>query len=650
MSFMATTANILTLLKYYTSKQKSPFVEYNEFADYLHRYAQHHMSENSDLVVYCGSSYLETLDEELQQLIGKKQVVITSVHNKDHILVLPYLVEHYAAIYRSVESTITVPYPIYSDLPKNCPTSILTQVTALDTIYQFFEKQELNDKVLDSLVFDKGVPSVLFPSNIPVSVLVSTALGKLQHLLAKGESHDYFLKKLSISNPGKELSIKSFFAQFVAKPEAALDVIKDTGETFYYWSQLFFFIKQDYTKLKDLTPEDTNILQAVAIAEIATSYYKSKASERQVKNEAFEVLDRLLKNPPYYHSMSDILKMKDPSGVLLLGQYKEDELKAHLDFLTTESQPNELPDLLIFKVSEEEGYFICKDKVMPLIIRLTNDARVLIRESLVKQWYKVLLDFETLPEMKESAAFERCLERELSSCEPILYGLLGSTFLSVIAFDDHTPGRVPLFRDGMLVPYSEMLMLSRAEIYSDAKIKLPFWYGLPVISWLMSLLLKKPKAKKPVKKQPVKTATRTLTDEERTVEQEKVRKLDTADSFDPKKSRKRELRKAAGEVEKLIVPPESTLDRELESYISEWNDRIGKRNHDNLTEDVNNLIRDYMRKTLRSLRTEAFTYDRIKSLADSLVSSPSMMQIKNHPALKHYIELYMVKLIKNLPA
>jgi hypothetical protein len=363
-------------------------------------------------------------------------------------------------------------------------------------------------------VFDKGVPSILFPSNIPVSVLVSTALGKLQHLLAKGESHDYFLKKLSISNPGKELSIKSFFAQFVAKPEAALDVIKDTGETFYYWSQLFFFIKQDYTKLKDLTPEDTNILQAVAIAEIATSYYKSKASERQVKNEAFEVLDRLLKNPPYYHSMSDILKMKDPSGVLLLGQYKEDELKAHLDFLTTESQPNELPDLLIFKVSEDEGYFICKDKVMPLIIRLTNDARVLIRESLVKQWYKVLLDFETLPEMKESAAFERCLERELSSCEPILYGLLGSNFLSVIAFDDHTPGRVALFRDGMLVPYSEMLMLSRAEIYSDAKIKLPFWYGLPVISWLMSILLKKPKAKKPVKKPPVKTATRTLTDED----------------------------------------------------------------------------------------------------------------------------------------
>ncbi|MCR5218946.1 hypothetical protein [Treponema sp.] len=647
---MATTANILTLLKYYTSKQKSPFVEYNEFADYIHRYAQHHMSENADLVVYCGASYLETLDEEIQHLVGQKQAVITSIHNKDHILVVPYLVEHYAAIYRSIETTVTVPYPIYSDIPKNCPTSILTQVSALDTIYELLDKQELSDRILYTLVFDKGVPSILFPSNVSVQVLISSALAKLQHLLAKGESHDYFLKKLSISNPGKELSIKSFFTQFVTKPEAALDVIKDTGETFYYWSQLFYFIKQDYTKLKDFTPEDMNILQAVAIAEIATSYYKSKASERQVKNEAFELLDRLLKNPPYYHSMADILKMKDPTGVLLLGQYKEDELKAHLDFLTTDAQANELPNLLIFKVSEDEGYFICKEKVMPLIIRLTNDARVLIRESLVKQWYKVLLDFETLPEMKETAAFERCLERELSSCEPILYGLLNSTFLSVIAFDDRTPGRVALYRDGMLVPFSEMLMLSRAEIYADARIKLPFWYGVPVISWIMKLLTKKPAAKKTVKKAPQKTATRTLTDEERAVETEKVRKLDTADSFDPKKSRKRELRKAASDVEKILVPAESTLDRELESFVGEWNDRIGKRNHDNLTEDVNNLIRDYLRKTLRSLRSEAFTYDRIKSLAESLVSSPSMMQIKNHPALKHYIELYMVKLVKNLPA
>ena len=76
---------------------------------------------------------------------------------------------------------------------------------------------------------------------------------------------------------------------------------------------------------------------------------------------------------------------------------------------------------------------------------------------------------------------------------------------------------------------------------------------------------------------------------------------------------------------------------------------IGKTAHDNLTEDVNSLIRDYMRKVLRTLHASGFTPERISSLADSLVSTPSLMKIKNTPALKRYTELFMIKLVKNIP-
>lgn len=647
---MATTANILTLLKYYTSKQKSPMVEFTEFTEYIRRYAQHHMNENSDLVVYCGNSYVENVNEEIQKLVTEHQVVMGSVGNKDCIFVVPYLVEQYACVYQNIESNCTIPFPNFIDLPKNTPHSVVTQVPAADIIYRLLDKPDLNDKNLYCIVFTKGVPSVLFPSSVNMRVLVDAALHKLQHLLQKEESHDYFLKKLTVSNPGKEISIKSFFSQFVARPEDALEVIKNTGETFYYWSQLFYFIKQDYNKLKDFTPEDINILQSVAVAEIATSYYKSRAAEKQQKDEAFECLDRLLKNPPYYFNMSDIVKMKDPTGVPLLGQYMEDELHNHLEKLSSESANNELPDLLIFKINDDDGYFIYKDKVMPLLIRLCNDARILIRESLVKLWYSYLLNYDSLPEMRESPAFERCLERELKNCEPVLYALLNSPFLSVIAFDDKTPGRVTLFRDGVLVPYSELLMISRAEILSDAKIKLPFWYSIPVFSWLLSLLFRKPKKKnKKNKNKTPQAATSIVMEEQKAKEAETVKKLDDSDKGDPKLSRKRELRKAAGVAEKQLVPENSSLDRELEGYLNEWNDRIGKKNHDNLTEDMNNLIRDYLRKTLRTLKTEPLTLERINSLSDALVDSPSMTKIKNHPALKRYVALYIIKLVKNLP-
>ena len=126
--------------------------------------------------------------------------------------------------------------------------------------------------------------------------------------------------------------------------------------------------------------------------------------------------------------------------------------------------------------------------------------------------------------------------------------------------------------------------------------------------------------------------------------------LDAQDSLDPKKSnRKKELRRAATNIEAQIVPENSTIDRELDSYMHEWNDRISKQAHDDLVEDINTLIRDYTRRVLRMNKTEVFTRDRISTLAAALVDTPTLMKIKNHPALKRYVELYMVKLIKNIP-
>ena len=157
------------------------------------------------------------------------------------------------------------------------------------------------------------------------------------------------------------------------------------------------------------------------------------------------------------------------------------------------------------------------------------------------------------------------------------------------------------------------------------------------------------KSKDKKKKDSSQAATaKTLEEEKRKSEQKEV-ELEAKDSADPQKNRKRELRKAAASVETKLVPQTSTIDRELQSYMQEWNDRLNKEAHDNLETDVNTLIRDYVRKTLRSLRTENLTAERISHLAESLVNTPSLMKIKNHAALKRYVELYMVKLIKNLP-
>lgn len=620
-------------------------IDYDQFADYVHRYAQHHIEENADLVAYCSADYKDTLDAELHNLMTDRQVAVTTVRNKDFLFVAAYLIETYAEIFTRIESNITVPFPSINDYPKAAPADLLTKRQADEFLYPHLEKDDLSDKTLYCLSFSKTVPSLLFPSSYSAVSLLNLALRKIQDLLHKDEAHDYFLKKLSISNPGKELSIKTFFNQFCTNPKAALDSLKSTGDNFYFWSQLCYFVKQDYTKLKDFTPEDISILQSVAIIEIATSFYKSKTSERIQKESAFEQLDVLLKNPPYYYSWNDITKMKDKAGIPLLGQYTEDQLREHLREKTTRTTGNQMPELLVFKLKEDTGYYICKERVIPLVMRLSNEVRVLVREALIKHWYHKLLEYEVLPEMKENDAFERCLEKEVSSMEPVLSALLNSAFLPVVAFEDQTPGYITLFKDGNLIPYSEILMTSRQEVLADAKLKLPFWYTMPVVSFFLKLLLKKNKKAGQVDDD---SAAMKIQQEKKDEEERILHQRNAEDSANPKNIRRRDLRKAAMDVEKFFVPENSTLERELKGYLMEWNDRIGKENFDNLTEDVNVLIRDYFRKVIRTMKAESFTADRIRLLADSLVNTPSMMKIKNHPALRRYTELYIIDIVKNL--
>ncbi|MFA6938110.1 MAG: hypothetical protein WCQ67_07745 [Treponema sp.] len=645
---MSTTSNIYTLLKFYASRQKTPMIDFNEFADYLKRYSQHHMEDNPDLACYIGNTD-EKLQEELDKLKESNQIVLVSQSaSKQLIFVLAYFIDKYASRYKEIESNTTIPFPIITEIEKNVPAEIVTKKSVTDIIYHLLETKEINDKTLYGLVFTKDIPTMLFPSSVSVNTLIEIALTKTRDMLRKDEYHDYFLKKLSISNPGKEMTSKTFFNHFIQKPEDELQKLKDSGDNFYFWSQLSYFIKQDYDKLKDFTAEDINVLQSVYITEAATSFYKSQAMKKLQKENAFNTLSVFMKHPPYYFTYSEISKMKDSNGISLVGQYTADELKNHLQKLLSQSEGTNLPEVLTFK-TDNEAYLIYKEKIMPLIVRLCSDARITVRDNISKVWTQTIKEFDTVPEMKDQNAFELCLQRETQATQPILYSLLNTSFLPLLSYDDEqdeNTNRLTLFKEGTLIPYSEILMMSRQEILTDIKIKLPFWYTMPFISWIASLILRKPKSKR--KKEHSKTAAEKIREEElaKVKEEEKKRKYELEN---PTQSKKQELREAAENVENAIVPKNSTLDRELFAYCREWNNLIGKQTSANLTEDVNSLIRDYMRKVLRTLKSTGFTPERIKSLAESLVESPSLQKIKNHEALEMYTELYMVKLVKNLP-
>jgi len=644
---MATTTNILALLKFFASKQKSAVIDYGEFCTYLRKYSEHHIEEQSSLVAYLQDT-AGTLQPELDKLIATKQIAMSETSNGKLVInVIPYFIEIFADKYKEIEITPALPFPTIIDLPKLTPKSIVSVENASDIVHRLLDKQELHDKTLYGLLLPNDEPIIILPSNIPIKLLVESSLEKVQNLLRREGYHDYFLKKLTATNPGKELTAKNFFNKFVDRPDHSINVLSETMDDFYLWHQLCYFIKQDYKKLKDYTQEDLSTIQAILITEIAANYYKNKAMDQSKRDNAFKMLDAFLNKPPYYFSYDSITKFVDTKGHPLLGQYTEEELKDWLQDETTGGDARSLPNLLVFKMEDEKRYFIYKTKVLPLVARLCTDARDVVKENITEHWYKVLKNFGTLQEMHDQNAFEARLEMELKENSPVLYSLLTVSFLPLLSYEqfgDNDDPKITLFANGELISYSDILLINRQEILTDSKIKLPFWYTIPVISWIAKLIFAPPKRNR--EKKPMTNTQKYYAQEE--LNSKNDAEDNAAISKTSNLSKKLQLRDAAREAEKALVNESSTIERELTSYEQVWNKKLGA-SRDNLTEDVNVLIRDYMRKVLRTLTPSGFTLDRIQNLANSLVKTPAMMKIGETDALERYVQLYIIKLVKNLP-
>ena len=75
---MATVTNILSLLKSFAMHQKSGYIHYIEFADYMRRFAQKHIAEHPEMANYLSQSQ-EHLQKELQNLSDSKKIFTVKI-------------------------------------------------------------------------------------------------------------------------------------------------------------------------------------------------------------------------------------------------------------------------------------------------------------------------------------------------------------------------------------------------------------------------------------------------------------------------------------------------------------------------------------------------------------------------------------------
>ena len=102
-------------------------------------------------------------------------------------------------------------------------------------------------------------------------------------------------------------------------------------------------------------------------------------------------------------------------------------------------------------------------------------------------------------------------------------------------------------------------------------------------------------------------------------------------------------RKSMQSLVSLLVPGGKTLDGVLAELAEKWNPLFDSQQRKDLVEDVNSLVRDFLRPLRQSFFLRPPDQSRVRGLAEQLSGSRSLAGIVKKDPLLRYLELYVVR-------
>jgi hypothetical protein len=536
--------------------------------------------------------------------------------------------------YANVDDNADMPFPSEESLRMEIPESQVRFLGVESDLVNYISGLSEAEPSIAKISFPEDYGSALVPVELVPRRLMEAALLKVRNYLRNHGNKEYALHKLTPQLMGKENYLRDLLNQVLIRPLDCYTTIEEGGEFSYlFWAHFCILVKGDLRKKKDHLSEDIAAGQAVYLIEVVNSYYKALAVKRREKEFALKELELHLGRPPYSYTLDQVIKFTSSKGVLLLSQYSREDLEEWLKKQTTESKDDGLPELLIFSDRNNERYFVSKSKTLLLCTRLLGEGREKVKNAVSKHWLRLLQGYKNEPAMENDKDFDKLLSGYTGKICPFLASLLEDPKLQLVYDElEQSPSGISaaarIFNKGILLPYSTLFIFKRKELMEDARILLPFWYSMPLITAIIAFFKNLMSKRKTAKE-----AAEDSEDEE----------------LENDKGPSKEYLNAAREIEFLLVPPGHTINTYLNELEGRWSRLINKQARTNLVEDVNSLVRDKLRQTLRVQKHYKITRENISILADNIVNrTPSLQTLSGKDSLLTYIELYLIKLLETI--
>jgi hypothetical protein len=634
--------DLLPLLRAFALRSKSASVDLRQFLASMPR----------------GQAQVAEVEAAVQTLATDGTLVVsTEESGRPRILSLPdYPVFALAEEYKNLTLDASKPFPREETAPASIPAAALITADVKAQLGALMEASAPGMKSVVKLQFPEGVDPLLVPQESVATDLIEAAVAKISRYLQNGKNAAYAESKLCGVLKGNEVLVRQSIEDLATRPKkAASTVMNPTDFTFRFWTHLSNLVLQDIRAKSDKTDQDQGACQSAYILGYAVFHKKGAVQREQEWTNDRKSLEVLVRKAPFVFGFQDLYDLKDDKGTTFVNKHSRDFIHSFLKEKTKPKAEETVPYIVrLHAAAPNKEYFIQRDLLVPVFLKKLAEAAEDLRGRYLEAWTAELRLDKTPAVAKSDAAFRRDVEFQVKQGYPLLSALANGAILyqageeTKISEAAKAELRKCFAVENILRPFDELLGLSRLLLLRNARIYLPFWMTVPILSGILRMfrrMFQGREAKADDRQQSAQSPAA------RPAEAETAKVVSAASGADkPKAAESKEAllryRRSITSLVSQYVAKGRTIDDTLGELAEKWNPLYAPEQKRNLVEDVNALVRDFLRPVRKSFLVRPPDLKRIHSLAEQLSTSKSLAQIKKRDILMRYIELYMIRCLQ----
>jgi hypothetical protein len=629
--------DILALLNAFAVRTRSGSIDLRQFMASLQK----------------GEAQPGEVEAAVTELAGTGALTVTEEGGKPRFATLPdYHVLALVELYRQLSVDPLRPFPRAENAPAPIPDGQLIAADVKGQLGVLLQESGAAAKGVVNLQFPEGVDPLVVPQQCVATDLIDAATVKISRYLQEGKNAAYAESKLLGALRSSEAQVRQSMEDAATRPKkAAATVLSPTDFSFRFWTHLSNLVLHDIKAKSDRTDLDQGACQSAYIIGYAVFHKKGvvqKEADWAVDRKSLEVQVR---RAPFVFGFQELYALKDPKGATYISKHSQDFITGFLKEKTKRVGTEAVPYLVrVHAEAQKKDYFIQRDLLVPVFLKKTADAAEELRSAYLDEWTAEMRQERTPPASTNDAAFRKDVEQRVKQGYPLLAAMANGAVLFVageetaISDDAKSELKKCFAVENILRPFDELLGLSRAGLLKDARVFLPWWMTAPFLSGLFRVFRRMFRGRGG----PAAHGPQPLVPRAAEGETAKVAKVAAAEA-PPDAGNKENLLRFRRSVASLInhyVPPGRTIDATLAELAEKWNPLYAPDQKRNLVEDVNALVRDFLRPIRRSFLVRPPDLKRIHALAEQLSGSKSLGQIKKRDLLMRYIELYMIRCLQ----